>query len=93
MNLEAFGFVEVPLVAPLVSVGWVLDCENLEPKKGLDLAEVPFGFAPFGTLESSSWQMKISSQCSSLRIESYVTHNAGPCCSLRLVEKCVSRAN
>lgn len=77
MNLEAFGFVEV---CPLMSVALLTleDCENLEPKNGLDLADVPFGFVPFGKFASSSWQIKISSQCSSFRIESYVTHNAGP---------------
>ena len=83
MNLEAFGFVEVcPLVPFVVLVSVALlaleDCENFEPKYGLDLADVPFGFVPFGKFPSSSWQMKISSQCSSFSIESYVTHNAGP---------------
>jgi len=49
---------------------------------GFDLLvdELPFCFVvlelPF--VHSSSLQINISSQCSSFKIESYVTHNAGP---------------
>ena len=42
-------------------------------------ADVPLApLLPFGSGNSSSLQMNISSQCSSRRIASYVTHSAGP---------------
>lgn len=44
----------------------------------LPFAVAPLPLLPFGNGNSSSLQMNISSQCSSRRIASYVTHNAGP---------------
>ncbi len=66
----------MPFVAPSV----VVLVANFEPKKGLaDALALPFdGRVPLGKLASSSWQINISSQCSSFKIESYVTHSAGP---------------
>ena len=58
--------------------------DDLEERN--DLARLLADVEPFGLLllpfklviQSSSLHMNISSQCSSFKIESYVTHNAGP---------------
>ena len=87
INLDAWVLVGCAPFGPLAD--WALplasvldDWANLEPRKdlafGAPVVVLPLVLVPFGKLASSSWQMNISSQCSSFRIESYVTHKAGP---------------